>query len=217
MKAQGQDATPVVGRRPRGRPRSFDRDQVLSKAAEVFWARGYEAASIEELTEALGIKRSSLYHEFGGKEALFLAAIDHYIDELVAPCLDRLNKGRRLTDDLSDFFDAILDLTCRPTGPRGCLVASVLTDAVEASPQFREKLIACMNALDATFADRFEQARKAGDLPDDANIETLAQIFVSFSQGLTLRARSGVSLNSLRELAGAGLERLIPRTAALAT
>lgn len=211
MKDLPVEAASAVGRRPRGRPRSFDRDQVLGEAVKVFWARGYDAASIEELTAALGIKRSSLYHEFGGKEALFLAAVDHYVEQLVSPCLDRLNKGRSLTTDLSDFLDAILALTGQPHGPRGCLVASVLTDAAEASPQFREKLIECLEALDATFAGRFEQARRSGDLPDGENVEALAQIFVSFSQGLTLRARSGVSIKLLRELADAGLERLIPR------
>ena len=77
-------------------------------------------------------------------------------------------------------------------------MASVLTDAVEASPEFRAKLVECMDALDSTFARRFEQARRSGDLPDDVNIEALAQIFVSFSQGLTLRARSGASLTRLR-------------------
>ena len=117
MKDLAQDGKPAAGRRPRGRPRSFDRNQVLGEAARVFWSRGYDAASIEELTEALGIKRSSLYHEFGGKEALFLAAVDHYIDELVVPCLERLQKGRALETDLADFFDAILTLTCNPKGP----------------------------------------------------------------------------------------------------
>lgn len=214
--AQGQETASAVARRPRGRPRSFDRRQVLGEAAKVFWARGYDAASIEDLTEALGIKRSSLYHEFGGKEALFLAAVDHYIEELVSPCLERLQKGRDLQTDMAEFFDAILALTCNPKGPRGCLVASVLADSVEASPQFRAKLIECMDALDATFAARFEQARKSGDLPDEVDAEALAQIFVSFSQGLTLRARSGVSLEPLRELAGAALDRLIPRSVVVA-
>ncbi len=216
MKNLAQEAKPAVGRRPRGRPRSFDRNQVLGEAAKVFWSRGYDAASIEDLTGALGIKRSSLYHEFGGKEALFLAAVDHYIEELVVPCLERLQRGRALHTDLADFFDGILHLTCSPKGPRGCLVASVLADAVEASPEFRTKLVACMDSLDDTFARRFEQARRSGDLPDDANVEALAQIFVSFSQGLTLRARSGASFKRLKELSEAALLRLLPGAPGLA-
>ena len=217
MKDLGEGESGGVVRRSRGRPRSFDREQVLSAAAKVFWARGYNAASIEDLTEALGIKRSSLYHEFGGKEALFLAAIDHYIDELVMPCLERLEKGRSLSVDLSDFFDAILDLTCSPDGPKGCLVATVLADAAESSAPFRAKLTECLEALDEIFARRFEKARQSGDLPHDVNVDALAQIFVSFSQGLTVRARSGSSLKPLRAIAESALERLVPRPTVLAS
>ncbi len=203
-------------RRTRGRPRSFDRNLVLCRATKVFWARGYDAASIEELTEALGIKRSSLYHEFGGKEALFLASIDYYLSVKVAPCLARLEKGGELSEDLSDFFDALLGLTCRPGGPKGCLVSVVLADAAESSPRFREKLIECLAGLDDAFVRRFEAARRAGDLPKDEDVSALAQLFVSFSQGLMIRARSGVSLKSLKAISEAALRRLVPVSRGLA-
>lgn len=216
MQEQRPNAEGAV-RRARGRPRSFDRDQVLCRAMKVFWTRGYDAASIEELTEALGIKRSSLYNEFGGKEALFLAAVDYYLSVKVAPCLERLEKGRRLSVDLSDFFDALLGLTCRPEGPKGCLVSVVLADAAESSPRFREKLVECLAGLDATFVRRFEKARLSGDLPRDENVDALAQLFVSFSQGLMIRARSGVSLRPLKAISEAALRHLLPASTRLAT
>ncbi|WP_282606393.1 TetR/AcrR family transcriptional regulator [Pelagibius sp. Alg239-R121] len=212
MQEQRNTSSNETARRSRGRPRSFDRNEVLSRAVKVFWARGYDAASIEDLTEALGIKRSSLYHEFGGKEALFLAAIDHYIEDLILPCLERLEQGQALSADLSDFFDAILSVTCSPDGPKGCLVATVLADTAENSPRFRAKLVECLDALDEIFARRFEQARLSGDLPRDADVELLAQLFVSFSQGLTVRARSGVSLKPLRAVAEGALQSLLPKT-----
>ncbi len=203
-------------RRTRGRPRSFDRNLVLCRATKVFWTRGYDAASIEELTEALGIKRSSLYHEFGGKEALFLASIDYYLSVKVAPCLARLEKGGKLSADLSDFFDALLSLTCRPGGPKGCLVSVVLADAAESSPRFREKLIECLAGLDDAFVRRFEAARRSGDLPENEDVNALAQLFVSFSQGLMIRARSGVSLKPLKDISEAALRRLVPVSPGLA-
>lgn len=203
-------------RRTRGRPRSFDRDKVLCRATKVFWTRGYDAASIEELTEALGIKRSSLYHEFGGKEALFLASVDYYLSVKVAPCLERLEKGRELSVDLSDFFDGLLGLTCRPEGPRGCLVTVVLADAAESSSRFKEKLIECIARLDDSFVRRFEKARLSGDLPQDEDVNALAQLFVSFSHGLMVRARSGVSLKPLKEISEAALRRLLPASPSIA-
>lgn len=211
MQNQLPDASGRV-RRTRGRPRSFDRNYVLCRATKVFWTRGYDAASIEELTEALGIKRSSLYHEFGGKEALFLASVDYYLTVKVAPCLERLAKGRKLSADLSDFFDALLGLACHPEGPKGCLVSVVLADAAENSPRFREKLIACLAGLDEAFVRRFETARLSGDLSKDEDINALAQLFVSFSQGLMIRARSGVSLQPLKDISEAALRRLLPES-----
>ncbi len=216
MQEQPPNASGGV-RRARGRPRSFDRNKVLCSATKVFWTRGYDAASIEELTEALGIKRSSLYHEFGGKEALFLASVDYYLSVKVAPCLERLEKGRELSADLSDFFDGLLALTCRPEGPRGCLVTVVLADAAESSPRFREKLIECLAGLDETFVRRFEQARLSGDLPRDEDVNALAQLFVSFSQGLMIRARSGVSLQPLKDISEAALQRILPARRGFAT
>ncbi len=217
MQEHRSTAPEGVARRARGRPRSFDRDQVLSRAAKVFWQRGYDAASIEELTEALGIKRSSLYHEFGDKEALFLASVDHYLQELFRPCLERLEKGRGLTDDLSDFFDGLLTLACSPDGPKGCLVTVVLADVAESSPRFRAKLVECLSGLDSSFARRFEQARLLGELPRDANVDVLAELFVSISQGLTVRARSGASFEPLRNIVEAAMTRLLPASPRLAT
>src|SRR5262245_59406118 len=63
----------------RGRPREFDTDQALDRALEVFWRKGYEGASISELTEAMGINRPSLYAAFGNKEELFRKALDRYV------------------------------------------------------------------------------------------------------------------------------------------
>lgn len=197
-------------RRARGRPRSFDRNEVLCRATKVFWTRGYDAASIEELTATLGIKRSSLYHEFGGKEALFLASVDYYLTVKVAPCLARLETGGALSADLSDFFDALLGLTSRPEGPKGCLVSVVLADAAESSPRFKEKLTECVAGLDESFVRRFEQARLCGDLPEDEDVNALARLFVSFSQGLMVRARSGVSFQPLRQIAQEALQRFLP-------
>ena len=98
-----------VGKRPRGRPRSFDRDQALDAAVLVFWDKGYDGSSVEDLTHAMGINRPSLYASFGNKRDLFMQAIDRY----AATHGNRAFSAFRFESDnrkaIERFFDASID------------------------------------------------------------------------------------------------------------
>ena len=129
------DALPACGagprpRRPRGRPLSFDRDAALEKAMHVFWERGYESASIAELTAAMGITPPSLYAAFGDKEGLFLEAIERYAlgpGGIGTRAMAAEPTARRAIERL--LLDAAEELT-RPCHPKGCLM---VTSAVTSS------------------------------------------------------------------------------------
>src|SRR5215471_13144873 len=78
--------TPSLAKRPRGRPRSFDRDEVLARAMQVFWEKGYEAASMQDLLTAMNLSSPSLYAAFGDKESLFIEAVERYVESVRQDC-----------------------------------------------------------------------------------------------------------------------------------
>jgi AcrR family transcriptional regulator len=182
---------------------------VLRSAIKVFWSRGYEASSIADLTEALGIKRSSLYHEFGDKEGLFLEAIDLYIVEKIVPCLDCLEKGQALAEDLGDSFNSFIAVICNSETPRGCPVTSALADAAGSLPRARTKLTDSMTVLDGAFTQRLEKARLDGTLSTACDADVMAKLFVNVMLGLSVRARAGDLLETLQAIADCAVVRLL--------
>ena len=100
--------------------RQFDRNQLLSQAMMVFWRNGYQATSIQDLVEATGVNRGSLYATFGDKCGLFLAVLDHYAELIAHPIMAELNNPspRRAIEAM---FEAIIRRTSDPKWPRGCL------------------------------------------------------------------------------------------------
>ena len=127
--------------KPRGRPLSFDRDTALEQAMRVFWQRGYEAASITELTAAMGITAPSLYTAFGDKERLFLEAIERYA------CGPGGGYPRALEEEPTAYLaikrcleEAAEELT-RPCHPPGCMVTMAATNCSVASAHCARRVV----------------------------------------------------------------------------
>ena len=194
--------------RPRGRPRRFEPKSALDAAMRVFWAEGYDGASVDRLCRAMTMPRASLYQQFRDKEALFLAAIAHYGETRVAAVTEALGPRGRLADDLRGFFDAVADLaTSEPEAP-GCLVSCVLADVAGAKPTFRAELDRRFAALEARIAARLRAGRSK--LDRGADTQALALVLAAIARGLMLRARAGADRQSLAD-AGAAAVALVCR------
>lgn len=184
----------------KGRPREFDVDQALSAALRVFWSKGYEGASLTDLTEAMGITRPSLYAAFGNKESLFRKALDLYEREKLAFMQTALEAptAREVAERLLRGAMAVQTGECGD--PRGCLgVISSVACGPEAE-SIREEVIARRESSRRALVERFERAAREGELPAGLDAEGLAGLLLAILQGLGLQAGAGASCQQLAHL-----------------
>lgn len=185
--------------RGRGRPRGYDPEVALARAGEVFWTRGYDAASLDELCAAMGINRPSLYSAFGDKQALYLKALHAYRRQTEQRTERALASGATLRDALSGFFAGAISLYTAGDRPRGCLfVGTALTPAV-ADPDVGAVVRTAMATLEDQLRGRIADGGDelaAGLSPRQAGALALATL-----HSLSVRARSGAGRDELLALA----------------
>jgi AcrR family transcriptional regulator len=187
-----------------GRPRSFDMGEALDAAMEVFWRRGYDGATLAELTAAMGIKPPSLYAAFGNKEGLLKAALDRYAQKraehmagiLAAPT------ARQVAERL---LFGTADIQTDPANPPGCLLVQGGLACGAGSENIPFELAAKRAQTEAELRDRFARARTEGDLPPDSDPAALARFLSGVTAGMGVMAASGADRAALREVAQVAL------------
>ncbi|MFM9282024.1 TetR/AcrR family transcriptional regulator [Paenibacillus jiagnxiensis] len=183
-----------------GRPREFDIKQALERAVEIFRQKGYEGASLSDLTEAMKINRSSFYATFGSKENLFHMALDFYINEepilATAAALNEPTARLVIEKLLRATADSVLDPNYSP----GCLtIKGALTDSKESDP-IKQLLTDLRIQTEKALSTRLEQAKKDGDLPKHADPVALARYVATLVYGMTVQAVNGASREDLEEM-----------------
>ncbi|MFB0614008.1 TetR/AcrR family transcriptional regulator [Aurantiacibacter poecillastricola] len=188
--------TPCSAER-RGRPREFDLDQALGSALRVFWLRGYEAASLTELTEAMGITKPSLYAAFGNKEDLFERAFDLYEKEKLA-YVRRALDASTARDVAQRLIEGTIDNT---TGEcRGSLyVNTVVGSKGEQLPRDEKGCVFARSAYSAV-ADKFQRAIDNGEFDAEVEAEAITRYLFALLHGLTVQASAGASREDLESI-----------------
>ena len=183
----------------RGRPRQFCADAALSAALQVFWKRGYEGASMTELTEAMGITKPSLHACFGNKESLFCKALDLYERDKLAYVNTALEapSARGVAER---FLHGALALQSGVGDPRGCMGVISAVACVNFADSIREEVMARRASSDRAIIARFQRAKAEGDLPEAVTAEALAAYLSAVMQGLSVQASSGASVEQLEQL-----------------
>ncbi len=181
---------------PSGRARQFDADEALGRAMEVFWRRGYEGATLDELTAAMGINRPSLYAAFGNKEQLFRKALERYRTGPIGFIRESLRRPTA-RGAAEAILHGMLRLASGPENPGGCLaVQAALTSGAEADP-IRRELAAGRERAVAAIRERFEQARREGELPEGTDCAALARFVATVMHGLAVQAAGGAGRSEL--------------------
>lgn len=192
-------------KKSRGRPRVFDIDEALEKALKIFWARGYEGASMTELTETLGINKPSLYAAFGNKEELFHKALLRYASGPVAFVNDATNEltAREVAES---FLVKAAEFLTDSEHPKGCMIVQGALSSSESAELIRNVLIKFRGSYENLLAERFAKAKIDGDLSSDANPKDLAKYLATLHQGMSVQATSGATKGELLEIANIALK-----------
>lgn len=196
---ESETATPV-----KGRPREFCVDKALAEALHVFWAKGYDGASMTDLTEAMGITKPSLYAAFGNKESLFHKALDLYESEKLEYTRAALQQptARRVAEY---YLRGGVDVHAAEGKPQGCMG---LISSLACSPEaelIKADVIRRRSSSQRALVERFEQAKREGDLPAHIDAEGLTSLLYAILQGITVQAGAGATRAELERLVDTSL------------
>jgi AcrR family transcriptional regulator len=187
-------------KRRRGRPVSFDRCQALEAAMRLFWERGYEGTSFDDLTAAMGISPSSFYNSFGSKERLYGEAVDAYAAKSATWFRGELEAAPDARSAIHGVLSASARAFTRCGEPTGCMISVACTAVPPGLEPMRDHMADLRRAGEAMMADRIRRGIAAGDTPPDADPAVLAAFFSTISRGLTVQARDGAPYERLQEI-----------------
>ncbi len=187
----------------RGRPREFSPDEALASALQVFWTKGYEGASLSDLTDAMGITRPSLYAAFGNKESLFRKALDLYQRDKTAYIGEAMREPTARAVAQYMLHGAVETATGGEC--RGCMgvIATVACQSVE--PSIRNDVNQRAEAARTLIVERMQRAIDAGEFVVPTKAETITGYLLAIMQGISVQAQSGATREELLEIADAAL------------
>lgn len=188
-----------------GRPRGFDRDAVLDRALELFWARGYEGTSVADLTEAMGITPPSLYAAFGSKAELYGAALERYQQRYGSCTREALEQEPTAKAAVARILGHAAREFASREHPAGCMLS---LGAVACAPEHKlvaEAVAAMRASMISALKQRLDRAVAEGELPEDADTAGLARFVGALLQGMSVQARDGADEAALQAIVDTAL------------
>jgi AcrR family transcriptional regulator len=183
--------------RQAGRPRNYDREEVVGRAIRLFWTRGADPP-IDEVSQATGLHKPSLYAAFGGKRGLYLETLDRYLADSSCRITEALAM-EPLLPALERFFEVDLDIFCSAGGERGCFLISTAIEASATDPAVGERVARAFSGMRTNILERVERAIAAGDLSRAPSADLITDLVTSTHVSLSVEARAGLTQRQLEE------------------
>ncbi len=187
------------------RPKEFIPDEALDKAMHVFWHKGYEATSMEDLLEAMDLNRGSLYDTFGDKRELFIACMDRYCVGMVAHRLSTLDQPGPALESLRKFFLAMLDTALSDPTRKGCLVANTAMELAPHETEIGKRVARALTEVEEAYFKVLVRAKKQGELKKGQDPRALARYLTGMMQGVVVMYKAGMPAATLKDVVETGL------------
>jgi TetR/AcrR family transcriptional repressor of nem operon len=172
------------------RPREFDETAVLDAAVRCFWSRGYEATSVRDLAEGMGITSASLYNAFGDKRTLYRRALNHYLDQTVRERIARLEGSMPPREAIAAFLEEIIERSLSDRQRRGCMLVNGALEVAPHDTEFRRVLADELVHIEAFFHRCVQAAQQSGTVPSIQSADDMARLLLSVLLGLRVLART---------------------------
>jgi AcrR family transcriptional regulator len=184
-------------KRSAGRPRSFDREQLIEKVMHLFWDRGYRDLSFNEIATATGLTRASLYNSFKSKEALFFEALQNYSSSTPDVLFTKVKDGEPVGPVFYQVFAHAAKLRASEEKKRGCFTVNCFAELAGDDTVVGQELANLMEEKRAVIVRLINQAVRQKELPKDTDAETTANLVMAFLSGFSLFSKGGASEKTL--------------------
>ena len=183
------------------RPREFDADTALDRAIDVFWTKGYEATSLDDLCEATGLSRSSLYATFGSKRSLLLQTVDRYVEQRIPNIAAVLARPLPIRDAIGALLEQFIDQIVSGPGRRGCFLGNCAAELPRHDRGALARVRQGLARTEATFREALVRATERGELASSTDVDALARFLTSAFQGLRLMGKANPDRAVLEDIA----------------
>src|SRR6185369_3649112 len=182
------------------RHKEFDREEALHQAMEVFWSRGYESASIQELVKQMGINRQSLYDTFGDKHALYLQALDRYCKVEVCKVFELLDRPGPVKKTMRLLFDSVIETALSDRQRRGCLMGNAMSELAGRCKETAARTGSNKATTEEAFYRSLLRGKREGELKNLRDPRAVARFLYNSMQGLLLTAKSTQDRKTLEDV-----------------
>ena len=172
------------------RTREFDPTEAVDAAMDLFWRKGYEATSVDDLVRHLGVGRGSLYATFGSKHQLYLRALDRYRATMGVGLAKQLASGAPVRKVVRVWLESTIDSLLADPERRGCMMVNAAAERGGLDPEASRCVSANTRALEEAVRAAIEHAQETGDIPRDRDARALARFYVVTSQGLAVASKT---------------------------
>ena len=179
---------------------TFDKDDVLKRAMTQFWRAGYEASSVQDLVDATGINRASIYNSFGDKKGLFLAAVEFYLEQSNERRRKALTREGSALDAIRGYLDEAVSFSLNEGRKLGCLITNSLVEQSPLDAEIGAHLKPVLDRVEDDFYQTLLRAQKQGEVGPGTDLRALARFLTGQVQGLRVLARAESEEGRMRDM-----------------
>ena len=191
-----------------GRPLEFNPEIALEAAMQLFWRKGYESSSLQELLSTMGLSKSSFYQTFSSKHSLFQRCIQHYRQMLTDKMKTLLEKNGSGKSFIRSLFHNVAKETSGPDAQMGCMVMNVASEFAQTDPKIAQIVSSSIESFIDVFEMAIKQAQQQGEISSDKDARSLAHYLVSSMSGLKIMVKGGADRETVKRIANITLSAL---------